>query len=338
VSLAAAVVLLRRPSPTPDLASLQPPLNRRAALLTTAAVLAFAGVNTAVITPQTLWFRHRSPPDAPFYMRTPVHQSFSGVFEFLGYTADQNEVAPGGLLNITLFWRAEHRLEREYRPVVQLVSLNNDTAWGASEPFFPGGGKTIGYPPDRFASDPHTIRVFEDAPPYIGRFSVQMLDAATGAALRLPDGSDRIVLAEPLVRISGSGASLPRALNYIFDRRIELTCAQIETGSDALSITLGWFVTQPPETDLMVFVHGLDATGQIIAQNDAPPLGGNYPAHLWQRGQSLRDRHHLPPDAAITTVAIGLYQPEGRLELTRNNQPVPDNRVILPMTESSCSP
>src|SRR5690606_26200396 len=104
---------------------------------------------------------------------------------------DQTSVAPGGLFAITLYWQPLREIETNFRPVVQLVNLPLTAAWGASEPFFPGGGHSAGYPPDRFASEVHELRVFEDAPPYVARISVQMVDAATAEPLRLPDGSDR---------------------------------------------------------------------------------------------------------------------------------------------------
>ncbi|GIL14423.1 MAG: hypothetical protein BroJett038_31430 [Chloroflexota bacterium] len=302
-----------------------------------AGMVIFALVNTVYISPQTLWFRHRSPPDSPAYMQTPVHVSFGDTFELLGYTLEQTDAAPGDLLAVTLYWRALHEIEREYRPVVQLVNLSQTAAWAASEPFFPGGGNTIGYTPDRFASDVHVMRVFEDAPPYAGRISVQMLDAATNAPLRLPDGSDRIVL-EPLIRIQGRGEALPSSLGYRFDETLELACSGVTRDGDRLNIRLGWMVRQSPGQDVTTFIHGLDANGQQIVQNDAPPLGADYPSSLWLPGQNLLAIYSLPWDEAIRSVAVGLYTPDRRLAVTQNGQPVPDNRVILPLNEDTCSP
>ncbi|MGQ9888180.1 MAG: 6-pyruvoyl-tetrahydropterin synthase-related protein [Aggregatilineales bacterium] len=301
-----------------------------------AATVVFALVNTIYIAPQTLWFRHRSPADNPVYMQTPVRVSFGEAFELLGYTLEQTTTAPGDLLTVTLYWRALYKIEDEYRPVVQLVNLSQTAAWAVSEPFFPGGGKTVGYTPDRFASDVHVMRVFKDAPSYAGRISVQMLHAATNEPLRLPDGRDRLIL-EPLIRIRGRNEALPLALSYRFDEAVELVCARVKRNGDRLDIQLGWSVGQPLRQDVTTFVHGLDTSGRKITQNDARPLGADYPSSLWLPGQNLLAVHSLPWHEAIAAIAVGLYTPDRRLAVTRNGQSVPDNRVILPLSHDTCS-
>lgn len=177
-------------------------LSRRPALIIIGGITAFALINTLLITPYTRWFRYESPPDNPALMQHEVRQMFGDAFVLLGYSLDQTHVDPGGLLAVTLFWQPQKPLDRQYRPIVQLVNLEVSAAWGASEPFFPGGGDTrLGYTPDVFASDLHEIRIFDDAPPENGRISVQMIDVETGEALRLPDGSDRLIL-EPLITVN----------------------------------------------------------------------------------------------------------------------------------------
>ncbi|MBI5670389.1 MAG: hypothetical protein HZC41_20540 [Chloroflexi bacterium] len=308
----------------------------RPAALFALAIVAFTLVNSFIITPHTLLFRRQSPPDQPAAMQTPVNVRFGDTFALLGYTLEQTSTAPGGLLPVTLYWRALQPVDKEYRPVVQLVNLSQTAAWAVSEPLFPGGGKTTTYTPDRFASDVHALRLFPDAPPYVGRISVQMVDSGTGDPLRLPDGSDRLLL-PPLIRVTGAGAALPPVLNYRFDDAVELACATIQREGDTLTIDLGWRVLQTPAQDVTVFVHGLGANGQPVEQNDSPPLGLDYPASLWQPGQTLLDHHTLLWDDRIQLIAIGLYTPERRLTVTRDSQPVPDNRVLLALDENSCS-
>ncbi|MBZ0279310.1 MAG: hypothetical protein K8L97_01135 [Anaerolineae bacterium] len=302
-----------------------------------AGIVAFALLNTLVITPNTLLFRYKSPADSPAYMQTAVHQSFGGVFELLGYTLDQDSVAPGELLTVELFWRAEQPLNGEYRPVIQLVNLPITEAWGAVEPFFPGGGKTstTAYPLDRFASEVHSFPIFETAPPYVGRISVQMLDASTNQPLPLPDGSNRLLL-PPLIRITGNGEEIPQKLDYRFNDAIQLRCASVTHDDQQFTIDLGWHVLASMAQDVTLFVHGYDANGEQIAQNDATPLANAYPSSLWLPGQNLRDQHTLPYDPAIVQIGIGLYTPDGRLSLTENGQPIADNRVLLNLEDNTC--
>lgn len=312
-------------------------LPRRIGYGVVAGIVAFALINTLILTPNTLLFRYKSPADSPAYMQTTVHQSFGGVFELLGYTLNQDSAAPGELLTVELFWRAEQPLNGEYRPVIQLVNLPITEAWGAVEPFFPGGGKTstTAYPIDRFASEVHSFPIFETAPPYVGRISVQMLDASTNQPLPLPDGSDRLLL-PPLIRITGNGEEIPQTLDYRFNDAVQLRCATVTHDEGQFTIDLGWHVLTNMAQDVTLFVHGYDANGEQIAQNDAAPLANAYPSSLWLPGQNLRDQHTLPYDPAIVQIGIGLYTPDGRLALTENGQSVADNRLVLNLEDNTC--
>jgi hypothetical protein len=313
-------------------------LKPRVGLGIISAVTVFTLVNTLYITPRTLWFRQQSPPDSPVYMETPVHQSFGETMELLGYTLNQDSVAPGGLLNVMLFWRAERRIDREFRPVVQLVNLSVNEAWAASEPVFPGGGRTTGYPTDRFASEVHSLRLPDTALPFVGRISVQMVDMGTGEPLRLHDGADRVIL-DPLIRITGGGPAVLRNLDYRLGDVVELWCASIYPEGEQLAVDLYWH-TLAPGPDIVAFVHGFDGDGNLVEQNDGPLLDSNYPLSLWLPGQNLADRHTLPLNPAIESVAVGLYTPADgtRLNVTEGGQPVTDNRIVLPAAEAQCQP
>jgi hypothetical protein len=87
-----------------------------------------------------------------------------------------------------------------------------------------------------------------------------------------------------------------------------------------------------------VFVHLLDPQHQILAQHDAPPLGGAYPVADWQPGVIIADRHELLIPAGGTLegalIAVGLYDP---VDLARwpamddNGIVQPDGRALLPI-------
>jgi hypothetical protein len=336
VSLSVAVMLLLTSRKTSEVEVMKGTLPPRVAWTMGGAVVGFALVNTFILAPNTLLFRIKSPPDTPAYMQTPVHASFGDTFELLGYTLEQTETAPGDLFNIMLFWRAERDIQQQYRPVVQLVNLTQSAAWAADEPFFPGGGQTVGYPQDKFASDIHEMRVFADAPPYVGRVSVQMVDAETGESLRLHDGADRLIL-DPLIRIRGEGQPVSERMDVMLGDSVQLQCADVQAGDDGYHVHLFWRVLKPPTQDFVTFVHGLDSNGDQVAQADSPPLGGNYPPSLWLPGQNLSDSYTLPADD-VTQVAVGLYTPgdNQRLTAVQNDTPLADNQVIIRTDGAPC--
>jgi hypothetical protein len=63
--------------------------------------------------------------------------------------------------------------------------------------------------------------------------------------------------------------------------------------------------------DYTVFVHLLDATGQLVAQADARPRSGAYPTSAWAAGDVIPDDHvlSLPTNLAPGryTIRMGLY-------------------------------
>jgi hypothetical protein len=103
-----------------------------------------------------------------------------------------------------------------------------------------------------------------------------------------------------------------------------------------VTLDLLWRPQATPKLDYTVFVHLLDANGNLVASNDTQPVEGRYPTSLWTAGETIPDRHtlSLPPDlpAGSYHLAIGLYhQATGkRLPLhLPNNPPDPTGRLIL---------
>ena len=304
-----------------------------------AGIVVFTLVNTFIIGPHTLLFRHRSPPDAPVYMETPVHAFFGDAIELLGYTLHRQSVQPGGTLDITLYWRIHAELTQRYGSVVQLVNLPVSEAWGVEPPLPSLTTQVDVYSTaDRFLSEAHRLQISGNVPPYAGRIKVAVTDDE-GNLLPTTGGADYLLL-DPLIRVQGSGPTAARTLDYRFGEGLSLVCASVTHSADQIDIQLYWHVDSPPGQDVTAFVHGLDDTGQLIAQNDTPPLGGSYPASLWLPGQNLADHYALPADSRITAVAFGLYRSDDleRLPVTHDGQAAPDNQIMLPMEEAACLP
>ena len=192
-----------RPFPTGEIPNIVNRLPTRFALVVIGVVIPFALVNRLYIQPQTDWFRLQSPLDAPAAMRTPLHAAFGDAYELLGYTLDQSGVNAGETLNVTLFWRALRPLEIPYPPTVQVVNAAVSEAWGTTGGFFIGAAD-IRHQPDYFLSETYKIPIYADAPTDTGFISVQLRDSVTNEPLRLPDGSDRLLLPTP-VQVTGSG-------------------------------------------------------------------------------------------------------------------------------------
>jgi len=107
-----------------------------------------------------------------------------------------------------------------------------------------------------------------------------------------------------------------------------------------MTVTLNWHALRPADRDYTVFVHLLDAKGQLQAQHDGQPDTGNFVTSRWSNGISFQDAHVLSLPANLTpgqyTLAAGVYDPAtgGRLVMRdSNNVELPDRVLILEQIE-----
>ncbi len=89
-----------------------------------------------------------------------------------------------------------------------------------------------------------------------------------------------------------------------------LPTQQLSPG-DILQLDLFWHTDATLNERYKVFVHVLDANGQIAAQTDREPGGGLNPTTNWGSNEVVIDRYGvlIPENAAngVYTVEIGLY-------------------------------
>ena len=115
-----------------------------------------------------------------------------------------------------------------------------------------------------------------------------------------------------------------------------------------LRLQLYWQAEARPTEDYTVFVHVLDGAGQLVVQQDNPPVRGTAPTSAWEPGAVVVDPYDLllpentPPGELV--LKVGLYRwPDGqRLPVrTADGEPLPDDQVVLAalrVTEEAPSP
>jgi hypothetical protein len=92
-----------------------------------------------------------------------------------------------------------------------------------------------------------------------------------------------------------------------------------------LHIVLVWrSLADHPQVSAKVFVHLLNAKGEVIAQVDGVPVGWTRPLDTWQRDEQLLDVYDLPLPAgqleAGTHLEIGLYNPDTNVRFSAADQ------------------
>lgn len=102
---------------------------------------------------------------------------------------------------------------------------------------------------------------------------------------------------------------------------------------DTYRLTLFWSASAPPSTNYTVFVHLRDAGGTTAAQQDAQPLGGDYPTSQWRPDEMVIDPHPivLPPDLppGRYQVWVGMYHLDTLERLVVTNDTSGENAIRL---------
>jgi hypothetical protein len=76
-------------------------------------------------------------------------------------------------------------------------------------------------------------------------------------------------------------------------------------------VTLYWQSKSRAPDDYTVFVHLVDVSGALRAQQDSAPRGGTYPTSIWEPSEIIVDSYTLPipRDAAGADyrIEVGMY-------------------------------
>ena len=139
-----------------------------------------------------------------------------------------------------------------------------------------------------------------------------------------------------------SGVDLPGSQVAIFDQGLSLQKYQIITSRPVsegsardVGVYLHWRTDRSRATSLKVFVHVLDDTGQLVAQDDSIPVLWTYPTSRWQAGETIVDFHRVRlarvDPGKPYTLAIGLYEEATGRRISRLDKigSVMDDQVVL---------
>jgi hypothetical protein len=202
---------------------------------------------------------------------------------------------PGGEVRVTLEW---WRLQWADDPQNVMVTLAGDDGWRVS-----------------------SVSKLYPAPKVLTWFSLVVPAAASGHAIlsvTTPNGQS-LRLGEyyvtPINHVF-TPPSIPDPVNADFAGVGTLVGVQEPADkplAEPLHITLVWKAATTSETTYTVFVHLLDQNGQVVAQDDSPPVGGSRPTTSWIAGEYIVDDHALHFNRSAyngpSTLEIGLYDP-----------------------------
>ncbi|MBN1284425.1 MAG: DUF2142 domain-containing protein [Anaerolineae bacterium] len=274
-----------------------------------------------------------------------------GDIELLGYRVHGagEPRYPGDEIAVTLYWRARAPVEQDYSLYLHLMGRALEEIGKIDT--YPGGGvlPTSLWEPGEIIEDTYHLTIDRDAgtpaalrvavgwwrPPDAGSVLVPVNEAGeplSGVVLETNTGLVSRDYAEP----PSVPETLPAFVGGAFALRGYAASAQTVRAGGAFDVTLYWELLTDVGEDFTIFVHLIDAAGDIRGQGDGPPLYGDYPTSLWLPQQMVIDVHTIAIDAAAPpgeyTLAVGMYRPHDGSRLgvqDADGRPQPDDAFIL---------
>jgi 4-amino-4-deoxy-L-arabinose transferase-like glycosyltransferase len=241
-----------------------------------------------------------------------LNVDYGGKIRLLGSDVQPAVTKPGDKVVVTLYWQALQAMDEDYIIYVHLFGQKGQKI--GQRDTHPGLGRfptSLWRPGDVFA-DPIEVPIYPDsAMPVVATVEAGLYSRKPQKRLLAFDDQGRSLEQTIIGRVKippaeGELAVLPRPVDYTFEDGIALAGYEIEYPPvGEWGITLYWQAKGHPSRDYTIFVHLVDEKGNIVAQGDGQPLGGDYPTGVWVPGELVVDRHHMVLGAAVARPMAG---------------------------------
>jgi hypothetical protein len=247
----------------------------------------------------------RSPNEAELnpaqFIRAPL-----GPVELIGVDGLRPAMAAGDEWPLVLYYRVGDEALRTARLQLELVGTAGTSTPLAAPPLLGEAGATV--------RAPYTLLIPPQTP--AGRAEVRAsVMGQSGERL-----GERVTLGTVAVAVPARVFEAPpfvSAINARFGTAIELLGLESSTetlqSGAPLPLTLYWRAREVTPTRYSVFIHLLNAQGEIVAQTDDSPTQGTRPTTGWLPPEVITDAHSLNLPAALPpgdyTLTVGLYDP-----------------------------
>ncbi len=294
---------------------------------------------------------------SPVYARPPVLSSdglasipnqtdvtYGGQMRLLGYAIEREVFKPGEPVYVTLYWQGLAQMDDDYSVSLILLTPSGDLI--GQEDSYPGLGSypTSEWKPGDAVADRCWVRIRPRAQvPTIGWVGVSVYHLPTMEYLAATQGGQVVeqvfLQAVKVVPWESREYDISQPLSVNLGNQVDLVGYDLDKqevrAGDTMRLTLYWRPRGEVEEDYTVFTHLIDAEGQIRAQDDDYPLGGDYPTSFWGVGEVIQDQYALEVPLEVPAgehdIEVGLYLASSgsRLPVLDDAGQVLDNRVVL---------
>ena len=260
-------------------------------------------------------------PDQPY----SEYKNFNDDIALTGFFLDPLYLNPGNTrVDLALNWQSLGDFNEDYVLFVHLVSVDGEKIDQIDRRPLGEAYPTYLWHKDEAFTDIYHFYIPADVKPGKYRFLVGWVDVATGK--RLPVIIDENVseldavavgiLTVPDVAYEDYVPTVKTSASFGDSHIIELTGYDINVDKlaeqNVLDLTFSWQSPSGVPLDYTIFVHVIDADGELVAQSDSVPSSGRFPTSLWLAGESVYDKHQLQLPSNIQSVdqldiKVGFY-------------------------------
>ncbi len=250
---------------------------------------------------------------------------FTRGVDLLDALIEKKRVQPGESIPLALFWQTRVQTVDDRVIFVHLLDAKEKVISTAD--VFPalGAFPTFLWQPGERVPTHHQLPVPLRTPPGKYWIEVGMYNALDQTRLELQDlsGESRVIVGA--VKIA---PRQPLVYNPANLQRGEFETLAL-VGYDVMTtvnprefrVATYWHARAAMPSDYSLFVHALDARGEIIAQADHSPQSGNYPTSIWDVGEIVRDEFSITLPPGKFTLMLGWYDLKTGARLARRDAP-----------------
>jgi 4-amino-4-deoxy-L-arabinose transferase-like glycosyltransferase len=264
---------------------------------------------------------------APDPLATDV--SFANGLDLVGYRVGAFPAERP--LTVTLYWQPRQRIEADVQIFVQLLDRHGQKLAGVHDWPLREAYRVRAWEPGETMPLSYRLDVPPDLPPGPYRIIAGPYDLIHQQRVPLLDGQAFATVTTLKVPLPPSSAVADETLAALFGDAITLTGYTLGPTPTGLDLALFWEARAPVRTDYTVFVHLVDAAGEIVAQADGQPRGGTYPTSIWDVDERIVDEHSVSAPPGEYQIYVGLYQWQtmARLPVASDGVAATEDRLLL---------
>jgi hypothetical protein len=241
-----------------------------------------------------------------------TNRNFAGIVRLVGYEMPTASLSPGNELNLVLYWQALTASDRDYVAEVRLSDVTLTPMNETNARPIRVAAAAPAWQPGRVYTDARRLALAGtlDAP-LVARVELRLLDFETHHSIPA-FGEDGRPADSALTLVKVIPAIWPSSPpSMVLDRGFAglIVLAGYDLVEEPAGVALYWRPLKRIQEDYTVFVHLLDADGNLVAQMDGPPRQNRYPTSWWAPGEMIIDRRPAPlVPLGSYRVLVGLYR------------------------------